>query len=241
MRCEADELDRQDGRVDHVMQTRRDAFRSEIGFLFCLASTSSCPLWAALRNCFLSLVPSSSLSSRIICQARRRHSQQSIMPLAFATPPITISQAHQLAGLFATSYVGCLYLFKNARLNFTAQPQPPTANGGERHRSQGERWRDDPAVIRARLLVVSISSFLSCFTLFIVIWNITGGLPAVCYFCLFLSLSNDKLLCHLRRFPTALTPRWLDSGSSRQIPSVMLFSLASLLLPCFLDPCTYNF
>jgi len=32
-------------------------------------------------------------------------------------------------------------------------------------------------VIRARLLVVTLSSILSCFVLFVVIWNLTGGLP----------------------------------------------------------------
>ncbi|KAH8082801.1 hypothetical protein BXZ70DRAFT_958687 [Cristinia sonorae] len=98
------------------------------------------------------------------------------MPLAFSSPPLTITQAHQLAGFFAVSYVGSLYLFKNARLSFTSQQQP-TEDGKQRERSQGERWRDDPAVIRARLVVVSVSSALSCLALFVVIWNITGGLP----------------------------------------------------------------
>ena len=103
----------------------------------------------------------------------------SIMPLAFATPPLSVTEAHQLAAFFSISYVGGLYVFKNARLSFASQPIPPSVDGREREKHQGERWRDDSAVIRARLLVVSVSTAVSCFALFVVIWNITGGLPEV--------------------------------------------------------------
>ena len=40
------------------------------------------------------------------------------MPVVFRDPPISLFTAHCLAVFFAGSYVGSLYLSKNARLSF---------------------------------------------------------------------------------------------------------------------------
>ena len=91
------------------------------------------------------------------------------------TPPephISLWQAHLLAGFFASSYVGCLYLFQNARLTYsslhTATP------GGARIRR-----RDDADVIRARLAAVSASTVASCGVLCLAVWYLTPESPHV--------------------------------------------------------------
>ncbi|KAJ6546694.1 hypothetical protein DFH09DRAFT_989507 [Mycena vulgaris] len=61
--------------------------------------------------------------------------------------------SHLLALLFSSSYVGSLYVVKNARIRFTAgEAQYRVQSGG----------RDDPAIIRARLSAVTIASVFTC-------------------------------------------------------------------------------
>jgi len=88
------------------------------------------------------------------------------MPLVFPSPPISLTTAHCLAAFFAFSYVGSLYIFKNARLSFSKKTISDITAGAERRKEHNERWRDDPDVIRARLTVVSISTVLSCGVVF---------------------------------------------------------------------------
>lgn len=105
------------------------------------------------------------------------------MPLVFADPPISTSFAHGIAFLVVFSYVGPLYLFKNARLSFSSKPQRVT-NGFSREKKSNERWRDDPEVIQARLLAVSIATTFCCAGVFGLLWRLIGhtvevGIPNV--------------------------------------------------------------
>ncbi|KAJ7480743.1 hypothetical protein FB451DRAFT_1394813 [Mycena latifolia] len=74
-------------------------------------------------------------------------------PIYMQLYPLSTFSSHLLAFLFSSSYVGSLYLAKNARIRFTA----PDASQGVQPGS-----RDDPAVIRARLTVVTIASAFTC-------------------------------------------------------------------------------
>ena len=75
--------------------------------------------------------------------------------MSFATPPLSILQAHALAGFCATSYVGILYVSQNTRISYAPDGAPEQAN-------QRLRRRDDPDVIRARVTAVSLSTLISC-------------------------------------------------------------------------------
>jgi prenyl protein peptidase len=60
---------------------------------------------------------------------------------------LTLTQAHLLSAFFAVSYVGSIYVLPGGRLGLGA------ANA---------RRRDDPSVMRTRMLAVSVSTALSC-------------------------------------------------------------------------------
>jgi prenyl protein peptidase len=95
------------------------------------------------------------------------------MPLVFPVPPISTFSAHAITLLFAISYVGSLYISKNARLSFASKPQR-VENGSSREKESNERWRDDPEVIQARLLAVTIATFLCCAGVFGLLWHLIG-------------------------------------------------------------------
>ena len=88
-------------------------------------------------------------------------------PLALSTPT-----AHLLSLLFSLTYVGSLYISKHSRLSFSTTTNNQSNKGewqngnnqGEREREkeQSERWRDDPDVIRARLLAVLCATTVCC-------------------------------------------------------------------------------
>ena len=63
----------------------------------------------------------------------------------FSTPPLSVLNAHLLAGAFGSSFVGSLYVSQNTRITYTA------SSSGEQARER-ERRRDDPDVIRARVV-----------------------------------------------------------------------------------------
>lgn len=83
------------------------------------------------------------------------------MPIVLATPPISVATAHAFAAFFTLSYVGSLYLSKSARLAFKTGVKADTRPGEERAKENDERWRNDPDVIRARLVAASLSTALS--------------------------------------------------------------------------------
>lgn len=97
------------------------------------------------------------------------------MPVVFGDPPISLFTAHCLAVFFAGSYVGSLYLSKNTRLSFR-KGLVRLRQGEQRAKEQDERWRDDPEVIRARLVAVSVSTLSSCVTVLGLVWTLIGEL-----------------------------------------------------------------
>ena len=97
------------------------------------------------------------------------------MPFSFSQPPISVSTAHAFAAFFAFSYVGSLYLSKNARLKFKRETSPGAKDGEEREKELGERWRNDPDVIRARLIAAILSTVVS---VCVVVWLVRRVIPA---------------------------------------------------------------
>ncbi|KAL4070050.1 CAAX protease self-immunity-domain-containing protein [Scleroderma yunnanense] len=69
--------------------------------------------------------------------------------------------AHKLAAIYACSYVGSIYVSKGARLSFS-DSRANLDFGYARPKELHERWRDDPDVIRARLVSVSTVTILCC-------------------------------------------------------------------------------
>jgi hypothetical protein len=92
------------------------------------------------------------------------------MPPVFPLPPLSTKAAHILAAFFAVSYVASLYISKNARISF-APKATHLGTGQLPHKA----WsRDDPDIIKARMLAVSISTVLSCVSVFWLLWHIEG-------------------------------------------------------------------
>lgn len=79
---------------------------------------------------------------------------------------IPTSTAHFLAALFVTCYVGSIYLSKDARLSFS-KTKVYLDYGFARPKLLNERWRDDPDVIRARLVAVSGATLTCCAIVFV--------------------------------------------------------------------------
>ena len=74
-------------------------------------------------------------------------------------PTLSTFQAHALALCIAGSYVGSLYVSQSSRITYHSDN--PTEKAKER-----VKRRDDPDVIRARLIAVSVSTLLSCLLIF---------------------------------------------------------------------------
>ena len=96
------------------------------------------------------------------------------MPLVFPAPPISLSTAHAFAAFFTFSYIGSLYVSKNARLSFKNGVSVNVRDGEERAKQADERWRNDPDVIRARLFAASMSTVGS---LLAVYWLVGSVIP----------------------------------------------------------------
>lgn len=105
------------------------------------------------------------------------------MPLFLATPPISVATAHAFAAFFTFSYVGSLYLSKGARLYFKSGVKVDTRPGEEREKESEERWRNDPDVIRARLVAASLSTALSVGMVYWLVQSVTPGSEVCLYFC----------------------------------------------------------
>lgn len=68
-----------------------------------------------------------------------------------------------LQASFALSYVSSIYIHPSGRLRFAT----PGAKAG----TQQTRSRDDPSVIRTRLIAVSLSTLVSCFGVLFTAWS----------------------------------------------------------------------
>lgn len=88
-----------------------------------------------------------------------------------SSPLLSITSAHLLSGLFACIYVGSIYASKSARLRFSNR-KVNLPEGQARLKLQNERWRDDPDVIKARLLAVTSATAICCLIVFIVMKNV---------------------------------------------------------------------
>jgi len=51
----------------------------------------------------------------------------------------------------------------------------------ERQRQRNEKWRDDPDVIRARLVAVSVATVVCIFCILAVLWSNVGARLQVCF------------------------------------------------------------
>jgi len=92
--------------------------------------------------------------------------------------PISSTHAHLIALGFACTYVGSLYVFTQARLSFAKDAKGWGGNEGarrQRERLANERWRDDPDVIRARLVAVSLASLVCCASVFYILYRASGS------------------------------------------------------------------
>lgn len=77
--------------------------------------------------------------------------------LPASAAPSSLRDAHLINAVLTLGYVLPLYFAKSTRLSFAKTPE----NKGTRSKGSSERWRDDPAVIKARLLSVSLSTIAS--------------------------------------------------------------------------------
>ncbi|KAF9034393.1 CAAX protease self-immunity-domain-containing protein [Panaeolus papilionaceus] len=77
---------------------------------------------------------------------------------------IPLDLANILSVGLGLTYVGSLYLSKNARLSFSSSKPDTTPDAPDqpRDKESNERWRDDPDVIRARLVAVSSATVVCC-------------------------------------------------------------------------------
>ncbi|KAJ8507280.1 hypothetical protein ONZ45_g10325 [Pleurotus djamor] len=97
------------------------------------------------------------------------------MTLVFRLPPLSTTEALLLTVTFGLTYVGSLYISKHARLSFASNARPPRRAGEERRKQDNERWRDDPDVIRARLVAVTIASLCNCALIFAALYRHIGA------------------------------------------------------------------
>jgi len=95
------------------------------------------------------------------------------MPLVFPVPPLSTRGANLVAFFFSASYVVSLYLSKHARLGKSSKPDGSNANESQK------RTRDDPNVIKARMVAASTSTILSCVVVFLLVWHIVDDLENV--------------------------------------------------------------
>jgi prenyl protein peptidase len=84
---------------------------------------------------------------------------------------LSTTSAHLFTALFASLYVGSLYLSKHARLVFTSSSRASVQT--PRNKEPDERWRDDPDVIRARLSAASLATVACCAVVYGVVWVTT--------------------------------------------------------------------
>lgn len=94
------------------------------------------------------------------------------MQLLFAQPVLTTTYAHLISFTCGVVYVGSLYLSKTGRLSFASNPAGTRVGDGEKPRQKlkDERWRDDPDVIRARMVAVVFATVACSLGVFCILW-----------------------------------------------------------------------
>lgn len=99
-----------------------------------------------------------------------------------AFPVISGSSAFLITHSFALIYVGSLYLSKNTRFSFVSKPNRAKTGkeDEERKKMKNERWGEDPEVIKARLVAVSVATVVCCLGVFAVLFYHVDGTANVC-------------------------------------------------------------
>ncbi|KAF5360466.1 hypothetical protein D9756_004540 [Leucocoprinus leucothites] len=128
--------------------------------------------------------------------------------LTFTAPQLTSSTAYLLSFGFSALYVGSVYASAQARLSFDPNPttrsDSPHTNGqttelldgsstasesskstiattsttGPREKMRNERWRDDPDVIKARLVAVCAATTVCCIVVYYILWTLSSPTPS---------------------------------------------------------------
>ncbi|KAJ3515823.1 hypothetical protein NLJ89_g1510 [Agrocybe chaxingu] len=155
-----------------------------------------------------------------------------MLQLLFPRPLLTTTSAHLISLAFACIYVGSIYYSKNARLSFSKRaPRISTVNGEgslqERNRLRDERWRDDPDVIRARLLAVSVATLLCCVGVFGVLWWHVGAKTR------YLDIAIEATFLRLGLFFIVQLPQSFQSLIVNPLPNILPHLIAPVL---FLGP-----
>ena len=98
-------------------------------------------------------------------------------PHSMHTPqaPLSLKDSHLINAVLTIGYVLPLYFTKHTRLSFSKTQE----NNGSRSKNTSERWRDDPAVIKARLLSVSASMVASLFLMHYIVASDQGNVTNV--------------------------------------------------------------
>jgi hypothetical protein len=131
-------------------------------------------------------------------------------------PSLSLRDAHLINAALTLGYVLPLYFTKFTRLSFSKT----TGNDGTHSKGASERSRDDPGVIKARLLSVSISTISS---LFLLHYIITAGHSKP------LEVSKRRLCVYVRVAHNPFTGHWMERDGP---PSGVL--LVQVRSPCLL-------
>jgi len=142
-------------------------------------------------------------------------------------------QSIYLSALFPLLYLGSIYVRKQSRLYFA--PNPKRNLSGARIKVDGERWRDDDTVIRARLFAVCFSTVCS---IIIIAWiisrsHVSGKSPwtAICSYLGFVNPSSPVLAYTM--VPLLYTGPLYYRFLLRTLPFQRKWSFYSSLLPVF--------
>jgi prenyl protein peptidase len=89
--------------------------------------------------------------------------------LLFPEPLLSTSSASLLSFVFATTYVGSIYFSRRTRLSLGSRNTKSDTDDAGNNSTKGTR--DDPDIVRARLLAVSIATAVCCAGVFSVLWG----------------------------------------------------------------------
>jgi prenyl protein peptidase len=92
--------------------------------------------------------------------------------LLFPEPLLSTSSASLLSFVFATTYVGSIYFSRRTRLSLGSKNTRSDSDDAGKNSTKGTR--DDPDIVRARLLAVSIATVVCCAGVFSVLWGRMG-------------------------------------------------------------------
>ncbi|KDQ59849.1 hypothetical protein JAAARDRAFT_56792 [Jaapia argillacea MUCL 33604] len=146
-----------------------------------------------------------------------------------SSPSLSVPAAHLLAAFASSSYVLSLYLSKQGRLSFLRTST---------HSPEAKRWkgRDDPDVIRARLIAISISTLLSCIGVGVLLWTLdgrTGQILSNTLTTLGLNAPSPKLLLASLVTPALFLGPLYAQYLSEGLPLQRLWSIKHDVVPVF--------